>query len=77
MRVEVPNPERLFKIEMFATVRIPTALMQPPDITTNQAQINALAPSFTRVTVRRVWVSCSGAYPYQHLFGQALRNLRY
>ena len=29
-----------------------------------------------RVTVRRVWVSLSGSYPYQELFRQVLNNLR-
>lgn len=29
-----------------------------------------------RVTVRRVWVSLSGSYPYQELFRQVLDNLR-
>jgi len=29
-----------------------------------------------RVTVRRVWVSLSGSYPYQQLFRQVLDNLR-
>lgn len=29
-----------------------------------------------RVTVRRVWVSFSGSYPYQELFRQVLDNLR-
>ena len=29
-----------------------------------------------RVTVRRVWVSLSGSYPYRELFRQVLDNLR-
>ena len=29
-----------------------------------------------RVTVRRVWLSLSSAYPYQPLFAQVLQNLR-
>ncbi|MFB3905272.1 MAG: efflux RND transporter periplasmic adaptor subunit [Acidobacteriota bacterium] len=29
VRVEVPNPEGMLKVEMFATVRIPTAIMGP------------------------------------------------
>ena len=29
-----------------------------------------------RVSVRRVWISISESYPYQHLFEQILENLR-
>ena len=32
--------------------------------------------ALVRITVRRVWVSMAGSYPYAELFGQAWAQLR-